>query len=212
MALSSRDLDQRRALTAAALAHVPFDGWSMQALNAGAGDLGLADGAAARLFPDGPSEVLSQALDEADQAMLDALKGRDLGTLKIRDRIALAVRLRIEADLPHREAAARAAAYLALPSNHALAARRLYATVDAMWRGIGDTSVDFNFYTKRALLAGVVSSTVLYWLQDQSDGFEETWSFLDRRIGNVMKIQQARGLFERAAQRLPLFRKFIGGA
>lgn len=208
MASSDRDIEQRRALLATTLAHVPFDGWSTQALNAGATDLGLAPGTPARLFPGGPPEILSFASAEADLAMLRGLAEHDLASLKVRQRIALAVRLRIEYDIPHREAVARAAAYLALPQHQPLALKCLYATVDAMWHGIGDTSVDFNFYSKRALLAGVVSSTVLYWLQDQTDNFEATWAFLERRIADVLKIQNLRGRIERAAKNLPFVRKF----
>jgi ubiquinone biosynthesis protein COQ9 len=59
-----------------------------------------------------------------------------------------------------------------------------------MWYAAGDTSTDFNFYTKRATLAGVYSSTLLYWLNDRSPGSEATWGFLDRRIDDVMKIEK----------------------
>jgi len=209
MTTPKQDMQDRRALLATALGHVPFDGWSHKALDASARDLDLDEAAAARLFPGGPSELLTFATSEADVAMLAALADHDLTSLKIRERIALAVRLRIESDIPHREAVARAAAYLALPLNQPLAAKCLYATVDAMWHGIGDTSVDFNFYSKRALLAGVVSSTVLFWLQDDSDDFAGTWLFLERRINDVLKIQKARGQIERAAQNLPFIRKML---
>ena len=50
--------------------------------------------------------------------------------------------------------------------------------------------LDFNFYTKRALLSGVYSATVLYWLNDNSEDFEKTWQFLDRRIDDVMQIEK----------------------
>ncbi len=46
-----------------------------------------------------------------------------------------------------------------------------------------------NWYTKRATLSGVYSSTVLYWLGDQSERHEATWSFLDRRIEDVMRFE-----------------------
>jgi ubiquinone biosynthesis protein COQ9 len=138
--------------------------------------------------------------------MLAGLAATDLSTLKIRERIALAVKLRIQADAPHREAVARAATWLALPGHHVMAGRLLYATVDNMWHGIGDTSVDFNFYSKRALLAGVVSSTVLFWLQDESEEYVATWAFLDRRINDVMKIQKTKARLGNITGKLP----FVG--
>jgi len=204
---TSPEIAERRALLAASLKHIPFDGWSDQALETGARELQMVDGAAARLFPGGPAELLAFATEQADAAMLAGLAQHDLTKLKVRERIALAVRLRIEYDIPHREAVARAAAFLALPQHQPLAAKRLYATVDAIWHGIGDTSGDFSFYSKRALLAGVVSTTVLYWLQDQSENYADTWAFLARRIEDVLKIQKLRGRLERAAQNLPFLRK-----
>jgi ubiquinone biosynthesis protein COQ9 len=109
---------------------------------------------------------------------------------KIRDRIKSAVRIRLERHTGEREAARRALALLALPLNAGLGLKLLYKTVDAMWYAAGDTSTDFNFYTKRATLAGVYSATLLYWLNDRSDGSESTWAFLDRRIDDVMKIEE----------------------
>jgi ubiquinone biosynthesis protein COQ9 len=78
-----------------------------------------------------------------------------------------------------KESVARGLAMLRCRSTP-LALQLLYRTVDAIWYAAGDTSTDFNFYTKRATLAGVYSSTLLYWLNDRSEGSEATWSFLDR--------------------------------
>ena len=86
----------------------------------------------------------------------------------------------------------RAIGLLSLPFNAPLAARLLYKTVDALWYAAGDTSTDFSFYTKRATLAGVYSSTLFYWLNDHTPGSEATWAFLDRRIDDVMKIERVK--------------------
>jgi ubiquinone biosynthesis protein COQ9 len=66
----------------------------------------------------------------------------------------------------------------------------LYRTTDAIWHAAGDKSTDFNFYSKRALLGGVFSSTVLYWLNDRSEGDQATWDFLARRIDDVMRFEK----------------------
>ncbi|MDG2285457.1 MAG: COQ9 family protein, partial [Alphaproteobacteria bacterium] len=65
--------------------------------------------------------------------------------------------------------------------------------VDAIWRVAGDATTDFNFYTKRCLLAAVLSSTTLFWLDDGSDGHSRTWEFLDRRIAGIMAIPKLQG-------------------
>ncbi|HWA50980.1 MAG TPA: COQ9 family protein, partial [Dongiaceae bacterium] len=102
-----------------------------------------------------------------------------------------------------REAIKSACSFLAMPQNAALALKLLYRTVDAMWYAAGDTATDFNFYTKRALLAGVYSSTVLYWLNDRSADCADTWAFLDRRIEEVMQVPKILGRISSLTDRLP---------
>ncbi len=178
----------RRTLLDATLPHVPFDGWSRGALLAGARDAGLDPAAVLRAFPRGPIEAIELFSYDADARMVDALDRLDLDTMRVRERIATAVRLRLEANAAHREAIRSALSVLVLPPNAATGARLLYRTVDAVWYAAGDTATDFNFYSKRGLLAAVYSATVLAWLDDQSEGFTDTWAFLDRRISEVLQI------------------------
>ena len=124
--------------------------------------------------------------------MLAALGDVDPTELRIREKIALAVELRLKVLEPHREAVRRGLSWLAMPQNAMFGTRLLCRTVDDSWYAIGDRSVDFSFYTKRGLLAGVVGSTTLFWLDDDSEDGAETSAFLDRRIGDVMKIRGAR--------------------
>jgi ubiquinone biosynthesis protein COQ9 len=203
------------ALLRTVLRHVPFDGWSAAALKAGAADLGLDLSKALLLVPGGMTELAALFHEEADRQMLEALARHDLAALKIRERIALAVRLRLEPWNGDREAVRRLLGFLAQPQEAPRAAKLLYRTVDAIWHGIGDRSTDYNFYTKRALLAGVVSSTALYWLDDKSEGCRESWSFLDRRIADVMKIPQqigrAKKLFEKPPDPARILRRMKRG-
>ncbi len=180
--------ETRDQLITAALAHVPFDGWTGRALRAGAADLGLDPALAANAFPGGPAELLEAFSAEIDRRMLVALEARDLTAMKHRQRIATAVRARFELLAPQREAVRRGLSFLALPRHAALGAKCLYRSVDAIWHAAGDTSTDYNFYTKRLLLAGVYSATLLFWLNDETEGFSATWAFLDRRLVEVIKI------------------------
>ncbi len=199
MSAAPRRAQARRRLLRATLVHVPFDGWTRTAMGRAAADLDMAAGEARRLFPGGPGELLAFFVAEADRAMVAALAGRDLAAMRVRERIATAVRLRLEQHAPHREALRRALALQALPAAPG-GAGSLWRTVDAMWRAAGDRSTDFSYYSRRALLAGVYLATLLYWLEDRSEGFEASWAFLDRRIDGVMGIAALRG---RLARRLP---------
>ncbi|MBC6439664.1 MAG: COQ9 family protein [Rhodospirillales bacterium] len=188
---------ERRALLAATLPHVSFDGWTLTAMRAGAEDCDMPLADVRRLFPGGPDEVIAFFVAEADRLMEDELTKRGLGNMRIRDRIATAVRVRLEQNAVHKDAIRKALAIQALPHNGPGGLRALYRTVDTMWHAAGDTATDYNFYTKRMLLSGVYMSTLMFWLSDTSEDDEATWGFLDRRIDNVMQIQKAKGRMER---------------
>ncbi|MDP1961272.1 MAG: COQ9 family protein [Reyranella sp.] len=184
------DAGLRDRLADAVAAEAAFEGWTRTALAAGSRRLELPPGEADRLFPGGPIQILTHLSGRADLRTVEDMEKEGVSGMKIRDRIKSAVRIRLERHAGEREAVRRALAVLSLPFNAGLALKLLYKTVDAMWYAAGDTSTDFNFYTKRATLAGVYSSTLLYWLNDRSPGAEATWSFLDRRIDDVMKIEK----------------------
>jgi ubiquinone biosynthesis protein COQ9 len=188
--------EQRDRLLEAALAHVPFDGWSRRSLVAAAADLGIDQGLARRLFPRGGDDLLVHLERWADRQMLARIDTEELQTLRVRERIARLVRARLEVLTPHREALRRATAARLLPSNALTATASLWRTVDLMWAVAGDRANDFSYYTKRSLLAAVWSSTFLFWLDDRSDGLEATWGFLERRIDNVMQIGSLRSRIE----------------
>jgi len=180
--------DIRDVILEKALPHVAFDGWTVTALAAGARDAGL-DAARAQLaFPGGEVEAIRHFSDWLDGRMLDALAKRELKAMKIRERIATAVMARLD---------------LALPHNTPVALGLLYRTVDQIWHAAGDTSTDFNFYTKRGLLAGVLSATTLYWLNDASEDQQDTRRFLDRRIEDVMRVPQTFGRLRKFVESLP---------
>ena len=197
------DDDRRDALIEAILPDVPFDGWSRGTIVAAARRLGMDEAEVASLLPGGPRDAVAAFSRWADRKMLVALGQVPLEAMKVRERVATAVRARLAALDPHREAVRRALALLALPQNMALGARLLYHTVDAIWYAAGDTATDFNFYTKRSLLAGVLASTTLYWLDDRAAGAEATRGFLDRRLDDVMRIPRLGARLREAVDKLP---------
>jgi len=184
------DAGLRERLADAVAEDAAFDGWGRAAMVSVARRLELPVGEADRLFPGGPTQVLAWLSERSDLRTVEDMEKEGVANLKVRDRIKQAVRLRLERHGGEREAVRRALGLLSMPFNGPLALRLLYKTVDALWYAAGDTSTDFNFYTKRATLAGVYSSTLLYWLNDRSPGSEATWSFLDRRIDDVMNIEK----------------------
>ena len=112
-----------------------------------------------------------------------------MSDMRFRDKVALAVRLRLKV-VDDKEAVRRGTTLFALPHNVRIGARLLWETADAIWTTLGDTSRDVNWYTKRVTLSTVYSTTVLYWIGDESPEHAATWDFLDRRIDDVMQIEK----------------------
>jgi len=181
----------RERILDAALPHVPFDGWSVRAMRCGAESIGEDPAVVRRAFPDGTMDMVRLYSAMLDRRMVERLAGQDLDRIRIRDRIAAGVVARLELMAPHREAARRSLTVLALPFNAPVGLRCVYDTVDLIWRAAGDTATDWNFYSKRMLLAGVYTSTVLYWLDDRSEDFADTRAFLGRRIEDAMRLPRA---------------------
>ena len=192
----------RHDILARALVHVVFDGWSWKALKAAAKDANIDPIVLKRAFPKGPRDLIYYFSESADKLMLEELEHLDIGSLPIREKVATAIKTRLQQNFKHKEALRKLLSYLALPRNFLLSARLTYKKVDSIWYFDGDNSTDFNFYTKRGLLAGVYTSTILYWLSDQSEDCSNTWAFLERRISEVLKIPSLTGAFKKQASRV----------
>ncbi len=176
-------------LLQAALMHVPFDGWSQTTFDAAIDDSGVERTVAESICPRGAVDLAIAYHVQGDQLMIARMAEADLDAMKYSARVAAAVRFRLEA-VGDKEVVRRGTALFALPMYAGDGAKAIWGTADAIWTVLGDTSEDVNWYTKRATLSGVYSSTVLYWLGDTSEDYAETWAFLDRRIENVMQIEK----------------------
>ena len=197
------DEELREAVLNAALPQAAFDGFTDAGLQKAGAEAGLEKADVMRLFEDGPVSLVEYFSTRTDAELEKRLAAMDLKGMKIRERIATAVKTRLAILKPHKEAARRAAAFLSLPMHAALGARLVYRTVDAMWRAAGDTSTDFNFYTKRGILAGVYGSTAMRWFNDTSEDEKATDDFLAARIENVMQFEKFKA--KDALSNFPMF-------
>jgi len=161
----------------------------MHTLEQAAQSLGLSPFEVKRAFPRGVVDAVNHFVICANEQMIAGLP-ENFTSLKIREKITTAVMVRLRQQLPHREAVRRALAVYAMPWHAADGLQRSYDTVDAIWRAAGDTSLDYNFYTKRLTLAKVYSATLMVWLNDDSPNLADTEAFLRRRIENVMQFEK----------------------
>lgn len=172
----------------AAMIHVAFDGWGDETFRAAVDDSGVPPSLAKAIFPRGGIDLALAYHHAGDATMVAALAKEDLSAMRFRDRIAHAVMLRLS--LADKEAVRRGTTLMALPHLALDGSKALWSTADAIWTSLGDTSDDLNWYSKRATLSAVYASTVLFWLGDQSDDYQDTRDFLDRRIDGVMTFEK----------------------
>ena len=169
-----------------------FDGWSDAALVSASEAAGV-DPAVARLaFPGGAIDMIDAWVASVDARMERAFDRDVLAQMPIRERIRALVWFRLEAVMGLEEALRRAVAIQALPQNLARTARLGWSSADQMWRLAGDTSTDYNHYSKRAILTGIYAATLAVFVDDDSEGKAATRAFLDRRIEGVMKFEKAK--------------------
>lgn len=206
--MDARDDEKRRAVLDQFLPEAAFEGFSRESLltaarNADLGQGAIEEGILERLFPRGIADVLAFWSEEEDRKMVEAFEELNPKPHGITAKITWLIKQRIEGLDWNREAARRAAHTLALPHHGSLGAKLLWNMADTMWRTIGDTSTDFNWYTKRMSLSAVYGSTLGRWFNDEGDAgaedpYAETWAFLDARIGNLMEFEKFKGKAQKA--------------
>ena len=199
------DQQMRESVLARALPHAAFDGFTEKVLKKAGEEAGVSKSDLARLFEEGPISLVEFYSVQTDAEMEKRLAAMDLKVMKIRERIATAVKTRLAILKPHKEAARRAAALLSLPMHAALGAKLVYRTVDSMWRAAGDTSTDFNFYTKRGILAGFYGATAMRWFNDTNEDEQPTEEVLAARIENVMQFEKFKAKAREALSNFPMF-------
>ena len=199
--------DVKERVLEAALPNVAFDGWTDRVLAEAVEDANVEPALARMAFPRGGVDLALSFHHMMDRALARKMEETDLSELRYSDRVARAIEMRLELIAPHRDAVRRAAALLALPVYPPDGARAIWQPADTIWTGLGDSSDDVNWYTKRATLSGVYSACVLYWLGDESPDMEATRAFIDRRIADVMQFEKVKAGFRKS----PLGRAFEAG-
>ena len=182
---------QKQKILEAGLKHVPFDGWTLDVFEKAATDLNLDKAIVIAVFPRGIMDILDYFAQWADDNMMFALNNINVDDLKIRARIRMAMEKRIEVLTPHKEAVSLAFKKMLHPQYSRMGAKITWRTADLIWKWAGDESTDYNHYTKRGLLSGVIGATTTYWLRQEDDfSNQKTFAFLNNQIENVVRAGQ----------------------
>ena len=195
--MSNKNQEIKDRILIAALEDVPFDGWHWSVIEGASVKAGYDKETVRTVFPNKLSDVLRYFSAWADRQMLEALEGINIDDMRVRDRIRLAVETRLGVLESYKESVRAASVYWLSPFRKIAAGKMVWQSADKMWNWAGDTAQDYNHYTKRALLSGVITTTMVAWLNDNSSNHQETLAFLDRRIDNVLGIGKFIGKFKR---------------
>jgi ubiquinone biosynthesis protein COQ9 len=179
------DAAEQRVLDAA-LALAQTLAWSEALVLRAAQTAGLSAADAALLLPHGPADLAALLSRRHDRLALSRLAGIDASALKVRERIRVGAQARLDTALADEAAVRRATLYLARPDRAALAVSLAWETSDGLWRWAGDMATDENHYSKRAILAGVLTSTLAVRL---AAGAQRAADYLTARIDNVMAFE-----------------------
>jgi len=184
------------------LESLPFNEWNNKLLEEAEEKCGFAKGYSLIIFPNGLPEIIEFFESYLDNIMLESLSKQEVLS-KIREKISLALRVRIKSVLPIIHS--KNAAYFAL--NSFQGTEVAFRSCDAIWKYAGDQSIDYNYYTKRGLLLSVYVSSILFYIQDQSENYIDTDKFIETAVENIVKtFAQMKKLFD--PSNIPIVRMF----
>ncbi len=210
-ATNDMTLDEVRAVVAPFLPeNAAFDGWTAKAVEAAADQAGVDRDIAALALGAKAMDLVAAWIEAVDAEMARRLPPEKLDMMKVREKITQLIETRLAIAAPHREAVRRAVAIMAMPQNLARTTRINWQTADRMWRLAGDVATDYNHYTKRLTLSAVYASTLLVFVDDDSEGFADTRDFLSRRIENIMQFEKAKSQFTGKGDNGFSFSRFLG--
>lgn len=204
-----RRIAEKDAVLEAAFINAAFDGWSLKTLERSTEEAGLDKMHATRLFPRGTRDLLTWIDDWADRRMLEAVPETTLMRVGVRRRVELLIEARLDALGPHQEGLRRALLTRGLPHNALGSLRSLWRTADRIWDAAGfddEGRRSLSRYSRRATLAALLVSIMLYWFEDRSPQHVETRAFVRRRLDDVLRLGKGAGSARQVLDRLPRLR------
>ena len=199
--MKTETLDNKKIkndLVRAMLTHVPFDGWTWEAMEQGSIDIGFEKQKTSSLrikifkdlYKNGPIDFIDIFSEIIDLKVIENYNLIKTKPERVPEKIKKIIMIRLHLCQKYKEAIRSSISITAIPVNASISLKILYRTCNSMWRIAGDKSTDFSFYTRRISLAAVYTSTLLFWLNDNSNDNIETEFFLDRRLKGINKISR----------------------
>ena len=175
--------------------YIASEGWSDKIFSLLASNNNISINKISVLFPQGYQDLLKLYLYESEISFFKSASNLNIKNLKTNKKIVSIILLRFKKNLLEKQLVKRTFYFLMLPQNITLCLSTIYRTVDNIWYLAGDKSTDYNFYTKRFILACVYYSTLIYWLKITDNNLEKTKKFIEKSIKNTSIIPKLKTSF-----------------
>ncbi len=159
------------------------------------------------LFPDGNKDLLEYSLDQLNIELQEYCKSIDLIRLPLHKRIRKILLSKIEIMNKEKNFYKKIFLNSLLHNKSVSLPKQLYKSIDQIWYLAGDASVDFSFYTKRLILAGIYSRIVLFFFNNNNQN--ELENLLDLNLKRVAKIPELKSKINIFKEYLPKFMNFV---
>lgn len=149
-------------------------------------------------------ELLKYSLEELNNSLEKEINKINIINYSLNKRIKKILMLRFNILNNDKEFYKKTFYHLLIPSNNKIMKSSLYKSVDTMWYLAGDNSTDFNFYTKRLILA-VIYVNALFVLFNKN--FDEVESNIDRNLKKISIIPKIKDRISFIKDNIPVFFK-----
>ena len=187
--------------------YVSLNGWSDEILKEVSKKSNFSYAEILVLFPNGYIELLNMYLNEINNKMTIESKKLNLIHLKVHQRIRELIILRLNIMSLEKKLISKTYFHLFLPNNFKFSSKALYKSVDQIWFVAKDNSTDFNFYSKRAILAWIYNLVILHFINN--DNIEETINLLDKHLKIVSQIPLFKNKLQKIFKTFPSLLKFF---
>lgn len=159
------------------------------------------------LFPQGNIDLIKFALEQLNNDLEVYCRQIDLIRLPIHKRIRKVLLSKISLMNKDKPFYRSIFLNLLIPKKNFSLSSQLYNSVDQLWFIAGDSSTDFNFYTKRLILSGIYSRVMLFFFNNNNQ--EELENILDESLKRVSKIPEIKSKLKIFKEYLPKIANFV---
>jgi ubiquinone biosynthesis protein COQ9 len=169
---------------------VPLHGWNQNVIHILSLSYHQQPGLIELYYPNGLLDFEFQLHNQIDQQWTADCQTLAVANLPIRERIFSLIMKRFDYYEPLKDVLQPLHIYYAKPHHLMQSTKRLWNLADQIWYLAQDQSTDWNYYSKRLLLSGIISSSMLFWLyHDQPNTTRhDTEAFVRRRIEEVLTL------------------------